>query len=349
MRLREGNIPGMVQAGTLAGMPEFFASELGRTKLKGVFEAAHLPMEIEVNPEHYIHWDQLMGFLDAGGRALGVESIGLKLSPHLTVEAWGTWGRYVTSAPTLSQAMHRMQSAILLHGRNERMTIGREGEFVVCRVHNSVAGAKLYQNVSYCTAGLLQNCVALYLGKDWRGGAIDLDVPSLRATSRIEQHLKSTVRLGQSGTACRVPVELWNAPRRSPQPDKHRSLFCDILRGRHTGPPRTLPDAIEETIRVQLLDEVVSLDRVARSLNMSRRHVQRVLSNEGQSFRDIARRTKVTRGKELLRETDASITDISVALGYASVAHFGRAFAAVTDQTPSAYREVANRTLSLTS
>lgn len=349
MRMKEGNTPGMVQAGTLAGMPEFLASELGPTKLKGVFEAARLPMGIEVNPERYIHWNQLMGFLDAGGRALGVESLGLELSPHLTVEAWGTWGRYVTSAPTLSQAMHRMQSTILLHGRNERMTIGREGEFVVCRVHNSVAGAKLYQNVSYCTAGLLQNCVALYLGKDWRGGAIDLDVPSLRATSRIEQRLKSTVRLGQSGTACRVPVELWNAPLRSPQSQKHISLFCDILRNRHMGPPRTLPDAIKEAVRVQLLDGAVSLDCVARSFDMSRRNIQRVLSNEGQSFRDIARRTKVARGKELLRETDASITDISVNLGYASVAHFGRAFKAETDQTPSAYREAASRPPSWTS
>jgi len=53
------------------------------------------------------------------------------------------------------------------------------------------------------------------------------------------------------------------------------------------------------------------------------------------------RRTRVEKAKELLENTDYSVTDIAVMVGYSSNSTFTRAFRSITGLTPKSYREAA--------
>lgn len=101
-----------------------------------------------------------------------------------------------------------------------------------------------------------------------------------------------------------------------------------------------LRDIITEQIWSQVLAGKVSIDSAARSIDTSVRTLQRELNREGTDFRTLANALRIRRAIELLRGTDASITDISMALGYSAPAHFARAFHKATGMSP---REFAQR------
>lgn len=70
----------------------------------------------------------------------------------------------------------------------------------------------------------------------------------------------------------------------------------------------------------------VSIESAALSLDTSVRTLQRELNREGTDFRTIDNAMRSRRALELLLHTNASITRISMFLGYSAPAHFARAF-----------------------
>ena len=58
----------------------------------------------------------------------------------------------------------------------------------------------------------------------------------------------------------------------------------------------------------------------------------------GMTFSDLVRRLRIANACRLLAQTDSSIADISVAVGYRNLANFNRQFRSETGYTPSAYR-----------
>jgi transcriptional regulator GlxA family with amidase domain len=83
----------------------------------------------------------------------------------------------------------------------------------------------------------------------------------------------------------------------------------------------------------------LDLPALARIANSSPSHF-------GRQFRDVfgetphryLQRRRIERAMELLRETDRSVTEISLDVGFASFGTFSRTFNAVVGEPPSVYR-----------
>ncbi len=80
------------------------------------------------------------------------------------------------------------------------------------------------------------------------------------------------------------------------------------------------------------------VDRIARRLSLSRRSLQRRLSEQGTNFERIARSVLRDKAYEQLGRGDRPITDIAFALGYSDPAHFTRAFRQWTGMSPQQWR-----------
>ncbi|KEQ02595.1 GlxA family transcriptional regulator [Pseudorhizobium pelagicum] len=91
----------------------------------------------------------------------------------------------------------------------------------------------------------------------------------------------------------------------------------------------------------QHLEGDVPLDRLARSVGLSRRQLERLFEDEtsfspGAAYRKI----RLERARELLQHTNRAVVDVAVDVGYVSASHFGKAFKKAFGQTPASVRAV---------
>jgi len=93
-------------------------------------------------------------------------------------------------------------------------------------------------------------------------------------------------------------------------------------------------------MRARLAAEI-QVDDVAREIATSRRQLQRVFEEVGETtFREELTRIRMVRAAELL-DTPLAIRDIAHRVGYRQPAQFAKAFRRVHGVTPSAYRNGA--------
>jgi AraC-like DNA-binding protein len=95
---------------------------------------------------------------------------------------------------------------------------------------------------------------------------------------------------------------------------------------------------LEDLIRSHISDHRLSLAFIAKICDLQPRTLQRLLKEQGTSFREVVARQRFIAASNFLKETDLPITEISSMLGYTHQAHFGRAFREHAGLSPMAYR-----------
>lgn len=87
------------------------------------------------------------------------------------------------------------------------------------------------------------------------------------------------------------------------------------------------------------LDSGIQISAVAQECCLSRSHFSRAFKNTtGHAPRDWLRLARLTRARELLVQTDCSITQVSLECGFADQAHFTRIFSREFGVTPRKWR-----------
>jgi len=86
-------------------------------------------------------------------------------------------------------------------------------------------------------------------------------------------------------------------------------------------------------------EETISLDRVARKVNISPNYFSAMFSQEvGQTFIEYLTGKRITEAKRMLRQTDKRSSEIAFAVGYRDPHYFSFVFKKVSGCTPSEYR-----------
>jgi AraC-like DNA-binding protein len=108
-------------------------------------------------------------------------------------------------------------------------------------------------------------------------------------------------------------------------------------------PPVPVPDDTRLRRALDLaearLDGAVRLEEIAREVAMSPRSLSRhFVAETGMSWSDAVARLRLVQAVELMAATEAPITEVALAVGYASSSAFNAAFRRFTGQTPTSYR-----------
>ena len=93
-------------------------------------------------------------------------------------------------------------------------------------------------------------------------------------------------------------------------------------------------------------DPGFNLDAVVRTTGLSRRYIQQLLEETGQSFTDHVLERRLERAFTLLsdrRRLHLSVLDVAYAAGFGDVSHFNRMFRRRFGDTPSGVRAAAHR------
>jgi len=101
-------------------------------------------------------------------------------------------------------------------------------------------------------------------------------------------------------------------------------------------------ESVSEKVRSILLTSMTytfpDIGEVAGRLNVSSRTLQRQLSEERTSFQSILQDTRFDLAKQMLRQKQLTISEISYMLGYSDLGNFSRSFKKYTGTSPADYR-----------
>ncbi|TWC32771.1 AraC-like DNA-binding protein [Pseudomonas sp. SJZ079] len=96
---------------------------------------------------------------------------------------------------------------------------------------------------------------------------------------------------------------------------------------------------VRACLQAQLPDGEPSAERLAQTLHLSLRSLQRHLADEGASYESLLAETRQHLALQHMRDPRCSISEIAYLLGFADTSSFSRAFKRWTGQAPSQYRE----------
>lgn len=112
--------------------------------------------------------------------------------------------------------------------------------------------------------------------------------------------------------------------------------------------PQTISASEATTRAVQIMEgrisEPISIDTLARELGQSQRQLERIFMRElGLSPAAYYRRLRVERASQLLRDTELSVTEVGIACGFRSSAHFSRCYRGEVGTPPGMARRNQRR------
>jgi len=326
----------VISSHVLQGLPSFIRNEIGERALLRANRAAGFDVELIEDQNFYIPQQSMVAFVNAMARAVGDENLGLLLVPNMDVATYGSFGRYITQALTLGEAITRSITALRYHSTFDRLSVTTAGEEVRFSYLSPMVGHPGYGSVACAAAGELLSLFRPYLPAVWRPLRVELDIPTPCHVSVFEDVFQCPIIFNASAVA--VVVErrrLMAVSRRTP---RTILTLADVARDRPGGAPRGLLDIARAQIHAQLLTGDVSIEEVARSMDTSIRTLQRELQHVGADFRSLTSMVKIQRATEMLQDKSISITSISEDLGYSSPAGFTRAFRKATGLGPREYR-----------
>jgi AraC-like DNA-binding protein len=97
-------------------------------------------------------------------------------------------------------------------------------------------------------------------------------------------------------------------------------------------------DSVRAAISANLVDGNLTIDRCARHLVISRRTLQRLLSEAGWTFTRLIDEVRLERARQLLADESRTVADVAAQLGYANSANFAKAFQRLSGVTPGEFR-----------
>lgn len=103
------------------------------------------------------------------------------------------------------------------------------------------------------------------------------------------------------------------------------------------------PAAAVEQALLRPGNATLSIEQVARALELSVRTLRRRLSEDGTSFRTISERIRAEAAQRLLREEGMTVAATSEQLGFSDARAFRRAFKRWLGQVPGEIRRMAPR------
>ncbi|MEH6452542.1 MAG: AraC family transcriptional regulator [Psychromonas sp.] len=174
--------------------------------------------------------------------------------------------------------------------------------------------------------------ISLLLAKPWHPNKVKIhtsDQDSL-LNAFVKQHGCVLLR-GQNVTAICLPIDLLDQPI-----NINKSSFA---KQPLNTPPLNFIDSLLLSMEAYVGEESFNINQLATNLGVSVRTLQYKIESHGSTFKQLKSQVILNNAKWMMVHTKYSLTEISVYLGYSSIAHFSRAIKRLTGVSPRLYQK----------
>jgi AraC-like DNA-binding protein len=273
-------------------------------------------------------------------RLLGDSDFGLHAAELLQPGAFDVLDYALRASPDLAEALARLgRFNRLLHDVAE-IGVRHEGDRA-CVWHRfrgdprgAVRHAAEFTVASWVVFGRQST------GQDWAPREVWFQHAQPADVSGLRRFFRAPLRFGQPENAMLLDRGILAIPLLKADPglcvvlDRHAE---DLLR--RLSPVAESPLArVRRVVSEELESGEFSAASVARRLKMSPRTLQRVLAEEGTTFRDVVEELRRELALRYLHERSVSISEVAFLLGFSESRAFHRAFKRWTGKTPGEFR-----------
>lgn len=307
---------------------------------------ASLPADLPTLSQGHVPGNCFQALIRALAEQTGNPLLGLYSGDYVQPGSYNVLGYITMSCATLGEAIARIAPYEKLVGDMGVTRVLRQGDEThliwACAYTDPVVRRHMIDNVF---ASWIQYARWLAGHNEPAPLQVDLEHPSPGAglESAYLERWGCPVRFDQPDSRIRFHQSLLNAPLRQPDPDLRQTLE-EHARTRMEG----LGDLdgwaarVRHAIYQQLRQGVTRQDRVAEQLAMTSRTMQRKLGEEGLSYQRLLDDIRHELARDYLTNTQLSIQDIALRLGFSEVRSFHRRFKDWTGSTPGDFRTKAH-------
>jgi AraC-like DNA-binding protein len=297
------------------------------------------------DPDGTLTIAELESLVDVASRITGRTDLGFEVGRRVRLNSHGPLGYALLSSRTIDQVLrltmryyHLIVPVFTL--RYERSRNSGEVTFTPCAVMQQ----RTLQFFLEAIAVSFHVQAQMILGQDNEGYDIYL---SMEPPPHVNRYLSSTPARFHFGErrVVGVTVNIASSLLDKPLPMADESVVrrieaqCEALSAK-PGQVKEWGEFVAMMLR-ESENLQLTLEDVARSLNVTARTINRYLSKEGLSFRDISQRVRFERACDLLKTGELNVSQIALSLGFNDVGNFSRAFRRYKGVSPTDY--LANR------
>ncbi len=327
----------MTSARGMGSLPTLIEQSEGPTALRKLFGRVGLPLELTAEPHRMIPLHDLVALFENAAQMTGDPLFGLRVGTAMA-DGFGLWVRYARSAPTLEACLGRAARALRYHQTGTQLTLSSGGDLVRFSYHVALGQPQTRrQHLEHTLPALLQTFRS-YAGDHWQPNCIEVNYPADRRLDDLERTLGVPVHAEANAFSIVFDQESLKLPLNSRQFRGPPVTWFDLRTMVRQRAPRSTAGIVFEIVQTRLLEGHAGFDGVAKKLAMGPRTLQRRLDQDGCSYRRLLSEARLARACHLLAETDQTIIEIALSLGYSDPAHFTRAFRNAVSITPNRYR-----------
>jgi len=299
-----------------------------------VFRNAGLPLRLIERPDALMLLRDQLKLVECAAQAIGDAALPARLSVAAGSAGLGAYGASFAALPRLDLAIARADetmTTLLQSATRLRLTLHAGRARWTYTVTDPTAQAGRQKN-ELLALGYMLDMLRRFLGRGWVPARAAVPGAALPDRPAVESALGC--ELGRAEVALiEFPADALDAT--NPVP------WAAPLDAAQLPPVPAADDllaCLEHLVALELLEARPSLDMLSRRLGLTRRTLQRRLTERGTDYAGLMRRVLLEQACAMLRQADWPITDVAYELGYADAAHFTRAFRTWVGEAPLAWR-----------
>ena len=304
-----------------------------------IFENREFARTVFSRAEGFIPCSGFARLLENAATVTGDQAFGLHFGARSNPKNIGALVYAVINSPTVAAAFETAGRYLHLHNEAAEVAFSEENDlgYLSYRLKN-LDFDEPRQFVEYGMAVAL-NTLRVMVGSQWVPREVHFAHKAAEQTSAHLEFFRAPILFACATTAFVMEREFCAQPVPAADPNLFKILrryLDDVLS--HAPREDGLLASIRKTIAEVMKDGSPDIGRVAKTLALSPRTLQRRLKDGGLEFKALVDDTRRRFALEYLKDSENTLTEIAFLLGYSEVSAFSRAFKRWTGATPLDHR-----------
>jgi AraC-like DNA-binding protein len=306
---------------------------------RALYQAAKVNPEGLDDPDRRIPFAQVVALYEQGARLTNDDAFGLHVGEAIDATAFDVLGYSVINSSTLGDALDRAARYNSIWTNGSYLSIDKGSpltKIFYVYVDDSITERRHDAEMTLAALASLSRTIT---NSDLSPAQITFQHDRPRDTREHQRIFKCPVEFKASSNQYFVESASLALPIVKADPG-----LCAVLDRHAEGLIAKYPrnDSLVERVRTMIKDELsggnASLERIADSLSMSGRTLQRKLREHGTSHQELLDQMRRDLAMRYLQEPEMAICEVAYLLGFSESSALHRAFKRWTGKTPNEFR-----------